>query len=133
MCIVKDNTFNEEVRRKEDGISSHSETLVTEKQGMSKSRKPPNNNSHDNSRGRSASRKGIKCFRCGELGHMKNCARSLKRTIRKRKKRRREERRRRIANNEHIRTHWEKRVKWSWSLSTPKASPRGEAFLTLID
>lgn len=105
MCIVKDNTFNEEIRRKEDGISSHSETLVTEKQGMSKSRKPPNNNSHDNSRGRSASRKGIKCFRCGELGHMKNCARSLKRTIRKRKKReekKEEEELQTMNKSEHI-------------------------------
>jgi hypothetical protein len=33
MGMVKDNMFNEEARRKEHGISSHTEALVTEKQG----------------------------------------------------------------------------------------------------
>jgi hypothetical protein len=38
--MVKDSMFNEEARRKEHGISSHTEALVTEKRGRSKSRKP---------------------------------------------------------------------------------------------
>ena len=38
--MVKDNMFNEETKRKELGISSNTEALVTERQRKSKSRKP---------------------------------------------------------------------------------------------
>jgi len=70
MVMVKDNMFNEEARRKEHGISSHIEALVTEKQGRSKSGKPRGDDSCDKSRGKSKSKREIKCFYCGKLGHM---------------------------------------------------------------
>jgi hypothetical protein len=40
MSMVKDSIFNKEARRKEHGISSHTEALVTEKWGIRKSKKP---------------------------------------------------------------------------------------------
>jgi hypothetical protein len=45
--MVKDNKFNEETRRKEQGIFSHTEALVTEMWGRSKSRKPHGDDSRD--------------------------------------------------------------------------------------
>jgi hypothetical protein len=71
MGMVKDSMFNEETRRKEHGISSYTKTLVTEKRGRSKSRKPPGDDSCDKSKGKSKSRKEIKCFHCSKPGHMK--------------------------------------------------------------
>ena len=47
--MVKNSMFNEEARRKELGISSNIETLVTERRGRSKNRKP----SSDYNRGKS--------------------------------------------------------------------------------
>jgi hypothetical protein len=47
MVMVKDSMLNEEARRKEQGISSHTEALVTEKRGRSKSRKPRGDDSRD--------------------------------------------------------------------------------------
>jgi hypothetical protein len=79
MVMVKDNMFNEEARRKEHGISSHIEALVTEKQGRSKSGKPRGDDSCDKSRGKSKSKREIKCFCCDKLGHMKRKCRKFKR------------------------------------------------------
>jgi transposase InsO family protein len=78
MSMVKDSMFNEEARRKEQGISSQSEALVTEKRGRSKSRKPRKYDSRDKSKGKSCSRSDIKCFFCGKLGHMKRECRKFK-------------------------------------------------------
>ena len=69
--MVKDSMFNEEARRKELGISSNTEALVTERQKRSKSRNPSNDYNYDKSRGKSKSRKDLKCFYCGKLGHIK--------------------------------------------------------------
>lgn len=47
--MIKNNMFNEEVRRKKLGISSNTEALVTKRRGRSKNRKP----SSDYNRGKS--------------------------------------------------------------------------------
>ena len=60
--MVKDNMCNEEARRKELGISSSTETLVIERRRRSNSRKPSSDYNRDKSRGKSKSRKEIKCF-----------------------------------------------------------------------
>jgi hypothetical protein len=51
--IVKDSMFNDEARRKEEDIFSHSKALVIERQGRSKSKKPHRYDSHDKLRGKS--------------------------------------------------------------------------------
>ena len=75
MKSVKDSLLNEKARRKEKGESSSS-VLVHEKQeiqekperrGISQSR-----NSHG-FRGRSKSRKYIKCYHCNKVGPRKEC------------------------------------------------------------
>ena len=53
--MVKDNMFNEEVRRKELGISSNTEALVIERRRRSKSRKPSSDYNRDKSREKSKS------------------------------------------------------------------------------
>jgi hypothetical protein len=50
MGMIKDNMFNEEARRKEQCIHFHSEALVIERQGRSKSRKSHKYDSRDKSR-----------------------------------------------------------------------------------
>jgi hypothetical protein len=50
MDMVKDSMFNEEARRKKQGISSHSEALVIKRWGRSKSIKPHRYDSRDKSR-----------------------------------------------------------------------------------
>ena len=76
---VKDNIFNEETRRKELAISYNTKALVTEKQGRSKNRKPSSNYNHEKSRGKSKSRKEIKCFYCGKPRHIKrDCRKFIK-------------------------------------------------------
>ena len=76
---VKDNIFNEETRRKELAISYNTEALVIEKQGRSKNRKPSSNYNHEKSRGKSKSRKEIKCFYCGKPRHIKrDCRKFIK-------------------------------------------------------
>nr|AAR96002.1 retrotransposon-like protein [Musa acuminata] len=65
--MVKDSLLNEDARRKEQGESSFG-AFVTEKQerrGRSHSRNPYSY------RGRSKSRRDIKCFHCNKPGHMK--------------------------------------------------------------
>ena len=53
--MVKDSMFNEETKRKELGISSNIEALVTERQERSKSRKPSSDYNRDKSREKSKS------------------------------------------------------------------------------
>ncbi|PNX70981.1 hypothetical protein L195_g057937, partial [Trifolium pratense] len=76
--------FNEEARRKEQGMSSESEALVTEYRGRSIHKKfntkdKSRGNSGDKFRGRPWTRKDVECFYCHEKGHMKKECRKLKR------------------------------------------------------
>ena len=69
--MIKENMFNEEARRKELGISSNTKAIITEMWGRSKSKKPSNDYNRDKSRGKSKSRKEIKCFCCDKPWHIK--------------------------------------------------------------
>ncbi|GJY74724.1 transcription initiation factor TFIID subunit 4b [Tanacetum coccineum] len=68
MKLAKGNILNEEMRRKSQGSSSHSDVLVTERQRRSKSRGPSNRGNH-----RSSSSKGkfadVECYHCHKKGH----------------------------------------------------------------
>ena len=77
--MVKDNMFNEEVRRKELGISSNIEALITERWERSKSIKHSNDYNYNNLRGKSKSRKEIKCFYYGKPGHIKRKCKKFRR------------------------------------------------------
>ena len=73
MEIVKDSLLNEEARRKEKGESSYG-VLVHEKQErqekLERRERSQSRNSHG-FRGRSKSRKYIKCYHCNKVGHMR--------------------------------------------------------------
>ena len=73
--IVKDSLLNEDARRKEQGESS-SRAFVTEKQ--ERRRRSHSRNLHGY-RGRSKSRRDIKCFHCNRPGHKKKECRFWKR------------------------------------------------------
>lgn len=79
MIMVKDSMFNKEMRRKEQGILTGSEAIVTEKRGRGKDKK---SHDHDKSRGkskgRSKQRNDLKCYHCGKPCHMKRECRQLK-------------------------------------------------------
>ncbi|GJW64130.1 putative RNA-directed DNA polymerase [Tanacetum coccineum] len=73
MELAKGSILNKEMRRKSQGSSSHSDVLITERQGRSKSRGPSNRGNH-----RSSSSKGkfadVECYHCHKKGHtMKFC------------------------------------------------------------
>ncbi|KAI5345013.1 hypothetical protein L3X38_012890 [Prunus dulcis] len=74
--IVKDSMFNEEARRKEQGVVTESEALVSEHHGRTNNRKfhrrdKSKGKSRDGSRGRSKTRNDLECYHCGGIGHMK--------------------------------------------------------------
>ncbi|BBH04434.1 hypothetical protein Prudu_015575 [Prunus dulcis] len=82
--IVKDSMFNEEARRKEQGVVAESEALVSEYRGRTNNRKfhrrdKSKGRSRDGSRGRSKTRKDLECYHCGGIGHMKRECRLFKR------------------------------------------------------
>ena len=77
--MVKNNMFNEEARRKELGISSNIEALVTERREKNKSRKPSSDYNRDKARGKSKSQKEIKCFYYGKPRHIKRECRKFRR------------------------------------------------------
>ena len=83
--MVKDSMFNEEARRKELGISSNTEALVIERREKNKIRKPSSDYNRDKARGKSKSRKDIKCFYCDKPGHIKKECIKFKREQFKRK------------------------------------------------
>ena len=70
--------FNKKAIRKELGISSNTKALVTKRQRRSKNRKPSSDYNRDKSRGKSNSRKEIKCFYYGKPGHIKRECRKFK-------------------------------------------------------
>ncbi|GJS04087.1 putative RNA-directed DNA polymerase [Tanacetum coccineum] len=74
--------LNEEMRRKSQGSSLHSNVLVIERQGRSKSRGPSNKGNH-----RSSSSKGkfgdVECYHCYKKGHTMKFYRQLKKENKK--------------------------------------------------
>ncbi|GJU84542.1 putative RNA-directed DNA polymerase [Tanacetum coccineum] len=82
MELAKGSILNEEMRRKSQGSSSHSDVLVTERQGRSKSRGPSNRGNH-----RSSSSKGkfadVECYHCHKKGHTMKFCRQLKKENKK--------------------------------------------------
>ena len=69
--MVKDSMFNKEARRKELGISSNTKTLIIERRRKSKSKTPFSDYNRDKLRGKSKSRKEIKCFYYDKPRHIK--------------------------------------------------------------
>ncbi|GKV49114.1 hypothetical protein SLEP1_g55881 [Rubroshorea leprosula] len=70
--IAKNRIFEEEKRMRALGVFSQPDTqaLVTENRGRSKTREPRGRGG----RSKSKSKSGVKCYHCGQLGHMKrNC------------------------------------------------------------
>ncbi|GKC21847.1 putative RNA-directed DNA polymerase [Tanacetum coccineum] len=82
MELAKGSILNEEMRRKSQGSSSHSDVLVIERQGRSKSRGPSNRDNH-----RSSSSKGkfsdVECYHCHKKGHTMKFCRQLKKENKK--------------------------------------------------
>ena len=71
MGMVNDNMFNEEARKKkEQGISFHSEALVAKRQETSKRRKSRKYDSREKSRGKSNSKIDIKFFHYSKPRHI---------------------------------------------------------------
>ena len=77
LAVVRNNLFNEEIRRK-DFVGNDTYALVTENMGRSKSRGP---SKYNKSRGRSKYRGKIKCYHCGKIGHMKRNCKILKQGV----------------------------------------------------
>ena len=87
MSQLTGSLLNKETRRKLLGSSSHSEALVTERRGRSKSQKP---SKYDRSRGRSKSenqilRKEIECYNYHKKGYIKRECRKFKKEQEKEK------------------------------------------------
>lgn len=70
--------FNENVKRKQHGIPSGFEALVTEKNGRIKNRKSHGNVHRDKLRGRYGSRKDIEYYHCGKFVHIRKECRKFK-------------------------------------------------------
>ncbi|CAH9109494.1 unnamed protein product [Cuscuta epithymum] len=76
MELAKGSVLNEEMRRKSQGSSSHSNVLVTESRGRSQSRGPGNKGKHrSKSKGKFAD---FECYHCGRKGHTIRFCRQLK-------------------------------------------------------
>ena len=84
MEYEKSGVLNEEVRRKSQDTSSHSDVLYTEDRGRHKTKDP-------RSRGKSRSKSKfknptIKCCHCGMKGHIKRFCKQLKQDLKEGKK-----------------------------------------------
>ncbi|CAH9096206.1 unnamed protein product [Cuscuta epithymum] len=81
MELAKGSVLNEEMRRKSQGSSSHSDVLVTESRGRSQSRGPGNKGKHrSKSKGKFAD---FECYHCGRKGHTIRFCRQLKKEKKK--------------------------------------------------
>ena len=67
MDLVKSSIFNEDMQRKTQGSSSHSEILVTENRERSTTRGPKNGEGDENG---SKTYSCVKCYHCGNIGHI---------------------------------------------------------------
>lgn len=84
MEFAKSGVLNEEVRRKSQGSSSHSDILYIEDRGRDKTRGPRNTGK---SRSKSRSKyQNHSCHHCGKKGHIKRFCNKLKQEIREGKK-----------------------------------------------
>ena len=84
MEYEKSGVLNEEVRRKSQDTSSHSDVLYTEDRGRHKTRDP-------RSRGKSRSKSKFKnqntiCYHCGKKIHIKRFCKQLKQDLKEGKK-----------------------------------------------
>ncbi|KAH0687852.1 hypothetical protein KY285_018422 [Solanum tuberosum] len=84
MEYAKSGVLNEEVRRKSQGTSSHSDVLYTEDRGRDKTRDPK-------SRGKSRSKSRFRnpntiCHHCGKKGHIRRFCKQLKQDLKEGKK-----------------------------------------------
>jgi gag-polypeptide of LTR copia-type len=78
LTMVNDSMLNEEMSRKELGITSESSTLITENREMSTHRNSHDDDKQNKSKRMTKSRKEIICYYCKKLGHMKNKCQKLK-------------------------------------------------------
>jgi hypothetical protein len=78
LVMVKDSMLNEELRRKELGITSESSALITENRGRSTHRNSHDNDKRDKSKMKSKSRKRIIYYYYKKIDHIKNECRKLK-------------------------------------------------------
>ena len=74
LAMVRNNIFNEEIRRK-DFLGNDTYAFLTENKGRIKNR---GSFEHNKTRGRSKSRGKIKCYHYGKIGHMKRNYKILK-------------------------------------------------------
>lgn len=81
MELAKGSVLNEEMRRKSQGSSSHSDVLVTENRGRSQNRGPNNKEKHrSKSKGKFVD---VECYHCGKKGHTIRYCRQLKKEKKK--------------------------------------------------
>jgi Zinc knuckle len=78
LTMVNGYMVNEELRRKELGITSESLAIVTENRRRSTHRNSYDDDRSDKLKRRPKSRKMIICYYCKKFGHMKNECRKLK-------------------------------------------------------
>ncbi|GAA0172767.1 hypothetical protein LIER_26524 [Lithospermum erythrorhizon] len=84
MDLAKSSVFNEELRHKSQGSSSHSEVFLTESRGRNQSEGSSNRGaSRGKSQGGSNRLSYIECHHCGDKGHIKRYFRKLKRENKK--------------------------------------------------
>jgi Zinc knuckle len=78
LAIVNNSMLNEELRRKELEITSESSAIVTKNRSKNTYRNSYDDDKRDKSKKKTKSRKGIICYYCKKLGHMKNDCQKLK-------------------------------------------------------
>ena len=81
MDMVTNSLLNEEVRRQSHVATSGSQALVSEERTTRGRSKTNESFKKNKSRGRSKSKKGLKCYYCNKLGHIKKDCWKLKKEL----------------------------------------------------